>query len=62
MPSEPKDLLKVIVGIIRREMDLAADQVVIYNQRWLIPPDYRLYVSLNLTGTRPGKFESLPGR
>ncbi len=53
MGAPDKEILKVLVAILRSEMDLAADQVVIYNQRWLVPSDFRLYVSINLTGSRP---------
>lgn len=47
------ELLQIIVDIIRTEMDLASDQVVIYNQQWVVPNDNRLYVSINLMGTKP---------
>jgi hypothetical protein len=52
MPSSP-ELLQILAGVIRAEMLLASDQVVIYNQRWVIPNDERLYVSLNVMGSRP---------
>lgn len=52
MPASP-EILQTLVDILRTEMDLAADQVVIYNQRWIIPNDKRLYVSLNVMGGRP---------
>jgi hypothetical protein len=52
MPSSP-EILQVLVDIIRREMCLKADQVVIYNQRWIIPNDSRVYVSLHLLGSKP---------
>ena len=53
MSAEPKEILKVLVDIIRREMDLKADQVHIYNQRWIIPADDRLYVTIKISGTKP---------
>ena len=52
MPSNP-EILQVLVDIIRTEMNLKSDQVVIYNQRWITPNDGRLYVSLNLMASRP---------
>ena len=52
MPSSP-ELLQVLVDIIRREMCLKPDQVVIYNQQWIVPNDSRVYVSLNVLGSKP---------
>jgi hypothetical protein len=52
MPERP-EILKILVDIVRREMRLKADQVVIYNQRWIIPPDDRLYVAISVTGSAP---------
>ena len=52
MPSST-ELLQVLVDIIRREMCLKADQVVIYNQRWIVPNDHRVYVSLHVLGSKP---------
>jgi len=49
MATEP---LKVIADIIRIELRLKNDQVVVYNQRFAIPTDDRLYVSVGLAGLR----------
>lgn len=49
MPTEP---VKVLANIIRIEMRLKNDQVLLDNQRFEIPADNRLYLSIALTGTR----------
>ena len=52
MQSNP-EILQILQGVIRSELLLAADQVVIYNQRWIVPNDDRLYVTLHVMGNRP---------
>lgn len=52
-PEPGREILKVLGDVLRAEMDLKADQVTIYNQRWIIPSDTRLYISIKITGSRP---------
>lgn len=47
------ELVRVINAIIRREMALQEDQTMLYNQRWKIPPDDRLYVTCSILGSKP---------
>ncbi len=47
MPTEP---LKVLANIIRIEMRLKNDQVLIDNQKFEIPNDNRMYLSVSLAG------------
>lgn len=49
MPTEP---LKVLANIIRIEMKLKNDQVLIDNQKFEIPADNRLYLTIALAGFR----------
>lgn len=42
------EILKLVADIIRVELALKNDQVVIYNQKFEIPTDNRLYVSVGL--------------
>lgn len=47
------ELIQVICGLIRESMGLEQDQVVVYNQRWKIPADDRLYISVKFLSSRP---------
>lgn len=47
------DTINLLVQIIRSFLNVANDQVVVYNQGWKIPADRRLYVSVGLLATRP---------
>ena len=40
--------LEIICNIIKAQMSLAADQVVIYNEKFIIPNDSRLYVMVGV--------------
>lgn len=40
----------ILVGLFRGYMELAKDQCVVYNQKWKIPPDKRLYMMIASTG------------
>lgn len=40
----------LIAGLLRAYMGLEHDQVVVYNQKWKIPPDERLYVTVSSIG------------
>lgn len=40
----------LIAGLLRGFMGLAKDQVVVYNQKWKIPPDKRLYIAVSSLG------------
>ncbi|MDR2676133.1 MAG: hypothetical protein LBC18_15025 [Opitutaceae bacterium] len=45
-----RETIKVIAGIIQRELALPAGRVVIYNQRIPIPPDAALFIAVGLAG------------
>lgn len=40
----------LLCGLLRRYMGLAIDQCVVYNQKWLVPPDDRLYLTVSSLG------------
>ena len=40
----------ILCGLFRAYMDLATEQVVVYNQKWLIPSDDRLYICVSAVG------------
>lgn len=44
--------IKILADIILKELTLKPDQVLLYNQKFDIPPDYRMYVSLSVLGTK----------
>lgn len=45
-------VIQILCEIIQTEMSLADDQVYIYNQRFKIPKDKRLYVSVGIQSTQ----------
>lgn len=45
--------INLLVGLIRDFIGLAIDQVVVYNQKWKIPNDNRLYVSIGILSETP---------
>lgn len=47
------ELVQILLGVIGSEMDLKPEQTVVYNQRWKIPPDSRLYVTAKFLSGRP---------
>lgn len=40
----------LLCGFLRAYLGLATEQVVVYNQKWKIPPDKRLYVTVSSIG------------
>ncbi len=48
-----EEFIKVVALIIEHELALSRDQVILYNQKFNIPPDQRLYVSVSMLGSRP---------
>lgn len=48
-----EEFIKVIAGILESELSLSKDQVVLYNQKFDIPPDERIYLAVSLLGSRP---------
>ena len=44
--------IKIVAEIIRASMELQADQVLLYNQKFLIPSDDRLYIAIGILGTK----------
>ena len=46
------DTLQLIRSILLPELSLAEDQVMLYNQRFELPPDDRMYVTLAILGTK----------
>ncbi len=51
-PLTPRTI-NLIVGLIRDFCGLAVDQVTVYNQKWKIPNDERMYVSVGLLSETP---------
>lgn len=49
----PPRTINLIVGLIRAYMGLATEQVVVYNQKWRIPSDNRLYISVGYLAQKP---------
>ena len=49
MTTEP---IKLLVALILAEMDLKPEQVTIYNQKFDIPTDERLYINLGILGVK----------
>lgn len=45
--------IKMLANILQREMGLVDDQVYLYNQKFNIPNDGRIYVSIGFLSTRP---------
>lgn len=46
------DQLQVVCSVIREYMGLQQDQVYVYNQKFIIPKDNRLYVSVGLQSSK----------
>jgi hypothetical protein len=51
--TSPVVTTKLVANIVKEFLGLADDQVVIYNQKWNIPTDSRLYVVVSLASTMP---------
>lgn len=51
-PMKPRTI-NLIVGLIRSYMGLTAEQVVVYNQKWKIPADGRIYVTVGYLAQKP---------
>lgn len=45
--------LQLICDIIAKELGLSSEQVFIYNQKWTIPNDERLYVAVGILTDKP---------
>lgn len=45
--------LKVVRDIIKTEMDLPDDRVLIYNQKWLLPNDDDIFVYIGFVSSNP---------
>ncbi len=61
LPNPPRTL-NIVVGLVRDYLGLEPDQVVVYNQKWRIPSDQRLYVTIGLLAQKPygSTLEHLP--
>jgi len=44
---------ELVAAIINKEMGLGPNQVYIYNQKFIIPKDDKIYVSIGILSTRP---------
>lgn len=54
MPLLPQpETLNLVVSLLREFMGLAADQAVVYNQKWKVPTDNRIYLTVSYVS--PGK-------
>jgi hypothetical protein len=47
------ETIKVVAEILKHEMGLKADQVLLYNQKFDTPSDERLYLAVSLLGSKP---------
>lgn len=48
----PTITIEWIRSILIKELDLNPDQVNFYNQKWNVPPDERLYITIGLQGRK----------
>jgi len=44
---------ELVAAIINKEMNLGPDQVYIYNQKFIIPKDEKIYISIGILNTKP---------
>lgn len=51
-PAMPPRTLNLVVGLIRDYLGLASDQVVVYNQKWKVPSDDRIYITVGLLAAK----------
>ncbi len=51
--NEQKSAISLLRAIIVREMELDPDRVIIYNQKWNIPADDGIFVTLSFLGAKP---------
>lgn len=49
----PPRTINLLVGLIRAYMGLDTEQVVVYNQKWRIPADGRVYVTVGYLAQKP---------
>ena len=47
------ETMKVLVGLIERQLSLPAGRVVLYNQQWEIPDDDGILVEISFMGEKP---------
>lgn len=50
--AKTTDVLKHVCNIIRTEMDLAEEQVHIYQQKWTRPNDHRLWITVGIVTSK----------
>jgi hypothetical protein len=51
--TPPTDYLVALAGLIQAQLNLQPDQVVIYNQQWVLPTDRNLYIVLEPRDSTP---------
>lgn len=49
----PPRTVNLLVGLIRSYMGLKANQVVVYNQKWRIPNDDQIYITVGYLAQKP---------
>lgn len=47
------ETMKLLVDLLRRELDLPADRVVLYNQQWELPDDDGILIEISFLGEKP---------
>lgn len=52
LPQQP-ELITILAGIVQRELDLPDGRVFIYNQKYTLPTDERLFVDVAFLSSRP---------
>lgn len=53
MPKPPISPVNRLINGLRTYMELRPEQVVLYNQKWKMPNDDGLYITVGIIGTKP---------
>lgn len=58
IPAVPSDPLQAFCTVIQSEMGMGPDQVYLWNQKFRIPPDERLYIAVREARSKPYGFSN----
>ena len=47
------ETMKLLVGLLQRQLDLPKDRVVLYNQQWQLPDDDGILIEVSFVGEKP---------
>ena len=55
MSDEEKapETMKLLVGLLQRQLCLPPDRVVLYNQQWMLPTDDGILIEISFVGEKP---------